>query len=558
MEPVEPDESTFTVDDWIARLEDPAEARRAAGKLVEISYQADAHKAIEPTLAAWRKHGQDPELFKSALRLTAESAGGPYWSRVLPTLRTAVRECNVSDSRSLDSAIHAVEALAAQRDADILPVLSDLATQSTADLVPGHRLRMASIAALGRYGDRPDVVDPLSRLLRVEPSHRVQMVPAAAALALAETRSSSAVIPLLQALIRIPAIYPACRRALIAIGRPAVPALIAMAQGKQPELDQLARDLELNVACDQAMGLGTTCPAPTLLQYRAATLLRDFYITSTVTPLLRELEKPARPSFFGRSRTGPDQHAAILQTLGHLGEPSAAAPIWQYVQQSGHKPANRAAAIAAYASLESDPAALETLARLLADPATADALRDASASGYARMVRDPAAMAPIVALVADRPAPAADGKLGPHGLVISAHVGATCKSDPACYTTFLGDELTPVLAELETAVIDFRSWPKPAVNAAVQVVRERALLELAKLGATASEQRDVLLERIAFTDVKLRRAALRALVRVAKRPCESCVARLDQLIIEDGQHAERTALVVETQIVRRYFAGVAR
>lgn len=553
------DDDARTIDDWIADLDRPRLTPKAAAKLAEMAEREGAERALAPLISAWKRDQSEPVILEAVVKIAAQAPGGPRWKPVLPTLRTAVSEVAASDNRSLKSALIAVEALASVRDYPVLPALIKLAKRSVPDLAPAHRLRLVVVAALGRYGKHDLSVAALVSLLKREPTHRVQVMPAAAALALAQTRSEKAIVPLLQAIVRIPNVYPQCRRALATIGKPVIPVLIDMLRGRQTDVKDLAAALELNVRCSQRMGLGTTCPQPSILEYRAAALLGDLRATSAVGALIEAAGEPPLPAYFGRSGPGQDQHVAILRALGQVGDERAAKVLWAYATDAARKPANRAVAIAGYSHLVSDAEALPVLAQIMADDTQPSELRTAAAEGYGLMVRDNAPMQPLLGALEGEEQPR-EGKvlIEPFKRVARAHAGAACKVDPKCYVELVAADTDELAKDLRAHVPTIDKWDKEHRQTMADATRARALLELAKLGAQARSVIDRLLALTDTANGDLRRAALDAMARVAELPCDACGERLDAIIAADREDSARTGLVVDTQIVRDYFAWAGR
>jgi hypothetical protein len=551
-----------SLEQWIAALEQADSAQRAAVELRGFAAREDSQKAIEPLLRAWQRNSYMPDALQTAIALASDGRGGPYWPRIVPTLRSAVSDATVSDTRSLKSALLAVDALARVRDADSVPALITIIKRSAPDLAPGHRLRLAAIAALGRFGDSKDAVAALIQRLRIEPSHRVQVIPSAAALALGQTRSPDAVVPLLEAMIRIPSLFPVARRALVNIGQPAVPELIALLQARQKTLAAVARDLELTRDCAQEMGLGTGCSAPGLLRYRAAVLLGDFHARATVQPLVAALAQPAVPVFFDSAGPGPDDHQAVLEALARIGDASAAPAVWAYARDPANKPANRAVAMTAYGALVSEQSALPVLAEILEDENQAPELRRAAAFSYAQMARDRAALGPLLDRLARRlsksEAKGADVDRTAQSNLARAQAGALCGADASCYISLVQRDPEQLLEPLGAHIPDLAEWPAEARLALAQAVRERALLELGKLGAGARPVLPALMEPSSSPGRALRKRALQAIVRIAELPCDQCVARLGQIIETERDDATHSWMVVETEIVRDYFSWAGR
>src|SRR5690606_13915679 len=96
---------------------------------------------------------------------------------------------------------------------------------------------------------------------------------AAAADALGEARNPKAVVPLIEVIYKVPPVYAQGRRALVAIGKPAIPELIKVFQGEHKEINALAKENKFNVNCSREMGPDSDCKAPAYLESTAAALL---------------------------------------------------------------------------------------------------------------------------------------------------------------------------------------------------------------------------------------------------------------------------------------------
>ncbi|RMH40027.1 MAG: hypothetical protein D6689_14960, partial [Deltaproteobacteria bacterium] len=120
-----------------------------------------------------------------------------------------------------------------------------------------------------------------------------------------------------------------------------------------------------------------------------------------------------------------------------------------------------------------------------------------------------------------------------------AEVGIECGSDPMCYAKYLDAK--------DIAV------GKPGLPKA-----ERALIQLAKLGPKAAPALDALLKHVDTSERIVRQGILLALTRVAPKPCDRCVQRLDEVIKAQENQTTLDYLTADTRIVRNYFRWAGR
>jgi hypothetical protein len=84
---------------------------------------------------------------------------------------------------------------------------------------------------------------------------------------------------------------------------------------------------------------------------------------------------------------------------------------------------------------------------------------------------------------------------------------------------------------------------------------ERALIEVAKLGAKAAAGMTALLKNAEVTDRIIRQGVLLALGKVATHPCNACATRLDQVIEMQKGQTTLDYLTADTRIVLNYFVA---
>jgi hypothetical protein len=603
---------------WIDKLGDanPQEVQRAITELQRLKMEPGIEKAIPPLAKVWEKQNRPTKVLRVIIELAEESKGGPYWEHAVPVLRTAVDEFDVGDERSIQNAIAAADALGKAKDKDSIQTLIRAVNKQMPKLSAGQRVRLASISALGKFGDEKRAVEALLKVLEADPKEQPPTLFAAAALALADARSPDAIEPLIIALFKIPMIFPQTRRALIAIGKPVVPKLISIFKGEDKALNQLAKDNKFNVNCrPDNMGEETTCMAPTNLEYKSALLLGDFYSAEAVKPLMAGLKAQPLPSFFEGGAPGPSQHTAILDSLRKIGESEAADAVWAYAKAGDTDDAVRPLALDVYSFLTAETKNLKELASMIKDDDADEQVRLAAGIAYGRLARAESEYEPIMfminrykkradekdadakkakdafekakksydALAAKEKDPKKPGKATTKAKnemeakqqsssilegevggyrnfqrtfeqnLARAHMGTMCKEDPKCYAGILDKQLDDFGKDLSKYIKDWKDWSDREKKDLQVAAIDRALLELRKLGVKARPVTDKLLERVESTDRITRQGILLALVKVAELPCDKCAKRLEQVMESQKDQSTLQALTVETEAIRNFF-----
>jgi hypothetical protein len=100
---------------------------------------------------------------------------------------------------------------------------------------------------------------------------------------------------------------------------------------------------------------------------------------------------------------------------------------------------------------------------------------------------------------------------------------------------------------------DVARWKPDEKRELLAAEVDRAMCELGKAGAKASDLTDALLEAVGTEQPQIREAVLLALPKIAPAPCPACIAKLDAAV-QAGTKDEATAeLRIETELVRAYF-----
>jgi tetratricopeptide (TPR) repeat protein len=320
---------------WIEKLDNPSEVERAVTELERF----EDPKAIEPLAKTWEKYQRSTRVLRIIIKLAAQDEegegkfyeDGPYWDKARPVLEKALEELDIGDNRSIDNAALAADALGEAGDSSAVPLLIKAVNTNMPKLSRAQDVRLRSIRSLGKFGDNERAVDTLIKVLEAEPKEQRIELFAAAALALGETRSDKAIVPLLEAMFKVGPIFPQVRRAIVGIGPKAVPHLVKIFNNEHKEINDLARKNKFNVDCwpngkgadkQAIIGLGTTCQHPTQLEFKSALLLGDLSAKSAAPVLIKGLDDVPLPSYVQKESVGPPQHDAILGALSKIQPPA--------------------------------------------------------------------------------------------------------------------------------------------------------------------------------------------------------------------------------------------
>jgi HEAT repeat protein len=585
---------------WIEKLDDPGETQAAVTWLQRLKDPV----AIKPLAKVWEERGRPERVLRVIIELaeTPDAQGKTHWEEALPVLRKALEEFDVSDNRSIENAKMAADALGKAKDQASVESLVTVVNKSMPQLSAGQEVRRSAVAALGQFGSETRAVDTLIAVITTDPKDQPVHLFAAAANALGETRSPKAVIPLIEAIYKIAPIYQQGRRAIIAIGKPAIPELIKVFQGEHTEINALAKKNDFNTDCKKEQGPESKCKAPSNLEFKSASLLGDLYAKEAVDVLTAGLKKEALPAFFQpNGAPGPTQHTAILDALRKINDPKAAAAVRAYWQDPNTDDMVRPMGIDVYSTLATDTEALAALAKLIKDDGQEEQIRMAAGQAYGRLVRDTKDFEPLVYMVdrykkeatkndkeAQKIEPKFEqakkdknqAKMDEIGAELSmaqgraaayrnfqrafeqhlarAHAGVRCKEDPKCYAGILDESGDDIGKKMGEHVSDLAKWSPEEKNSLKIAAAERALLELIKLDDKARPVMDTIMKHVESTDRIMRQGTLLVMVHAAQLPCDDCIKRLDEIIEKQKDESTLAQLSTETQAVRNYFLWAGR
>lgn len=133
-------------------------------------------------------------------------------------------------------------------------------------------------------------------------------------------------------------------------------------------------------------------------------------------------------------------------------------------------------------------------------------------------------------------------------------VGRECGGEPSCYADLLTMQTEATAEKLEELGLEGATDLDSDEQSDMQVAaRERALLDLAKMGEEADEAVDAVLEIADTTSGLTRDAILIALPQIAETPCDRCHARLTEIVDDQEDQSRLNRLTADTRIVKHYF-----
>jgi HEAT repeat protein len=282
---------------WIKKLHDPREQHEALRNLVRL----DDKVAVQPLLDLYKDpRGREPEVLDAILHF--------HDPRAVPML---IDLMDYSD-QDFDAAAKAAAELGRLKAREAIPALTKaldkpLPVKSRANLVKQESLR-----ALSEIGGS-ELVAPLCKMVKALPDDQDIFLNKVAALALGKLGDARAVPCLLYGGFISRAdgatFFQDVRVAIAKIGAPAVPPLIELLDGKNEEVSQLARKLDIK---------------PQLVVHKAAYLLGDLRGEKAVPALMARWKTVAEPR--------------ILVALGQIGDPAGLDAVMA-VLKDGKQPA---------------------------------------------------------------------------------------------------------------------------------------------------------------------------------------------------------------------------
>lgn len=413
-----PNEASY----WTKRLDDPAQEVEAVRQLQRIG-----DPAAIPALAQLFARKRHPDILRAIVSF--KDKAGFQKESVVPSLVAAL-DFSEEEYNSATVATEAIADLGATEAMDALLALLDkpLPVKSRANLA-----KLAAIQTLLRLKD-VRAVDALVRTMERSPEEQDFLLAKKAAEALGEIGGEKAVRPLIRGLFRASTahkpMFIEASVALLQIGQPAVAPLIAAHQGKDEELNALAKQLEFK---------------PGIVSHKTALVLGDLRAKEAIEPLRATLRAKSE----GPPEDPQMSHRGAIVALGLIGTAETLPDVLGALERhpDWHMRQLAAEMLNIHGSPEALPALLKAAkeAFVVQDGDKYDNVRLAAALAFARSagIDGYAQLQPLVEAI---PQEERDGVWDE--CLTRLEVSRDCKSDARCYAKALDDA---VLAKQESA-----------------------------------------------------------------------------------------------------------
>ena len=536
-----------------------------------------------------------------------------HWDDAFPALKRAIEEIDESKQFLVDQAIKAADALGDSGYAEGLPVLVSALKKTYGK--NGLRAQISFIHAVGKYKQASSIA-PLSELLGKE---TLDLFARGAAVNAIGTIGGAESMPvLIETMYQYPVLFEFCRRALASIGPEVAAEGQKILRGQHTGVNALFAAKKLDQYCVQgqceevamkdyyaAIILGDTysnAVVPDLLAALAKPAKPSYYFQDQPGPVqhagiidaLRKIGSADASAalkgiwassgdlkirvmamsaygFTARDTSALGELAAIFkddsadqnlrlaaaETYGRLAKSTAdIAPLLEAAGRYKAESAKRLTEAngAPKAAFEAAKAVMEGKKKewdAVKGTPSETAPKEAYAKAKGEFEKAQYAYKPLLGAAKDYTA--FQRTFENH--VAKIEIALRCK-DAACYAKSLTTKADEVAEAVATHVPNIKeTWTKDEKKDLVAAQIDRAMLELGKMGSSAASATPALLDGAKTDDSLVRQAILLALPKIAARPCEECVPKLDAAAKSTEGKSTAAGINVETTVLRNYFAG---
>lgn len=471
---------------WIKKLRDPEHGPEAVRQLQLLGDPV----AVEPLCELFKDY-PSANILKAIISFKDR--------RAIPTLRAALDFTEDNYTNATRAANALADFKASEAVPDLIKVLKrPLPIKSRANLA-----KQAAIEALAKIGDKK-AVPALIEVADGRAEKQDFYLNKVAVVALGMLRDVRAVPVLIRALFLSSTLqgssFSQATVALARVGLSAVHPLIRAMQGKDPQLNAMAKELEFR---------------PGVVRSKTAIVLGNLGAKQAVSALLAEL---AAGGHSGPKAVGLE---GVIEALGEIGEPGAVRPLLALVQDDKADPRLRIKACRALTFLGGKQAAPVLLA--LAEKGYVEGglwdLRVESAMAYSRSVAEGAdeGVRVLTAVLKDDKVQ----KLAAYARVrqifadalVRTQLAVKCKADVQCYAESLSEQSAPLPVREKSAImIGLLPDGRKALDVLVKALPSRRepglrqfMLESAKrIGRSSDAQLITTLHELAAKDSKRR------------------------------------------------------
>ena len=475
---------------WIKKLDDVREQKDAVRELVKINDPS----AVEPLIKLYNK-SKDPEHLRAIAHFKDKRA-----------LQTMIDSLDYSED-SFDNASIAATALGDIPDSSSVEPLIKVLKKPLPIKTRANVVKLEAMKSLAKIKDKR-AVDALISVLSTSADEQDFFLNKVAAVSLAKFADPKAVPALVRGMFMVGRganIFPECRTGLIAIGEPAVGALVEAMQRKNKDLEADAKKFEF---------------IPGVIVQKTAIVLGDLRAKSALPALEAELKKPDEGL---KAANGVSGHQSVILAIGLIGGPDASKTLLAILDDAKQNNKLRAAAAEAL-NATGDVAALPSLLKIanekFIDKMTVDAekgaLVAAAVTSYSRLADADHASVTLQKV----PDEIADMREVFDNAGARLTVAKQCKKDLACYSKLLSD--------------------KDNIKA------EKAALMLTRMGKDGLKE---LLKAVGTPDPAVRMTVLFGISQDGGPGCGECKVALEKQIEVDESKPPLRGLVDEMRAV---------
>lgn len=536
------------------------------------------------------------------------------WEAAFPALKMAIEDMDESKPALVDQAIKAADALGDSGYGDGLGVLTSALKKSYNK--NGLRAQIAFINAVGKY-KQASSISALSEVLAKEGLDLFAR--GAAVNAIGTIGGAESMPVLIETMYQYPALFEFCRRALAAIGPDLVAAEgQKILRGQNTTVNTLFTAKKLDQYCVQgqceevsmkdyyaAIILGdtySTAVVPDLLAALAKPAKPAYYFQDQPGPVqhagvidaLRKIGAAESAAALKGVWTGAGDvkiRVMALSAYAFTARDASALPELAAIFKDDSADQNlRLAAAETYGRLAKSTADIAPLIEVSKRYQAESAKRLAEANGTPKTAFEaakaemeakkkdwdavkgtPAETAPKEAYakakgVFEKAQYAYKPLLGAakdytafqrtfENHVARIEIAIRCK-DAACLAASLKAKPEDIAANLAAYIPNIKeTWTKDEKKDLVAAQIDRAMIELAKMGKSASGETVALLDGAKTDDSLVRQAILLALPKVAAKPCPECVTKLEAAAKSTEGKSTAASINVETVVLKNHFAA---
>jgi len=477
------------VQQWVDKLGSKDDVGKALDALEKLNNPA----AIPALIEGWKKRQADGQFLRAVIKLAHNAKAKTVVSTTVPFFVSVAKSVMVKKppSKNVDQAVKAIRVLRDVRTPAAHAALVDVCA-FPAEYSYGQR---ATIVACLSLADRPGDASHKALLTALNRGARTKSanLAGAAARALGKRAEQRSLGPLCKGMYIAPKAFPSIREAILRMGPPTIPKMMAIFAGVDAEINKLAKAVKMT--------------RPQMMR-QSALMLGDLYYGKAVPHLIESLKQPGM------------HHESVFIALTQIADATAAKHLLAYALNTKNKKKDRINAVGAYGVLAADGKELPKLLAWLRREKDAS-VRNIVSLTSAQLVRSDRNFAALNAALPKK------NKVSRAAHAV-ASLGALCGDDPDCY--LLQVESLPKDLHLRLTKLKGFKLSAKQIAQIKAFMDVRSLTDVVKLRGKKKAPLPTLLRILATATVAVHQQLLYAIVHTAPRPCPKCVKRFDVLL----------------------------